>query len=143
MNCENSQSKILKDIAINKQYSVSPFHAYYFKNFVNRICINILVLSQLFHIFEAIILCFIFCHFPRVALDVHEISTLAHSNFCAKHKMPNTFPAWSFIAIYVSHFCLVINATLNMIIYCFMCLKFREEGHLTVKRIWCSFHQRN
>ena len=88
-------------------------------------------------IFLVKILSFIFCHLPRVALDFHEIFTLEHSNFCAEHKMPNTFPAWSFVAIYVSHLCLVINATLNMCIYCFMSEAFRDEVCIIFKKIWC------
>ena len=88
-------------------------------------------------IFLVKILSFIFCHLPRVALDFHEIFTLEHSNFCAAHKMPNTFPAWSFVAIYVSHLCLVINATLNMCIYCFMSATFRDEVCIIFKKIWC------
>ena len=78
-------------------------------------------------IFLVIILGFIFCHLPRVGIDVHEILTLEHSNMCKEAKMPNIFPAWSFVGVYVSHFCLAINATMNMLIYCFMSPMFREE----------------
>ena len=82
-------------------------------------------------IFLVIILAFIFCHLPRVAIDIHEIITINQTNFCKEAKTQNSkaniFPAWSFVAIYISHFCLVINATLNMYIYCFMSPLFREE----------------
>ena len=85
-------------------------------------------------IFLVIILIFIFCHLPRVGIDIHEIYSLSHSNFCAKHHMPNTFPAWSLMAIYISHFCLVINAASNMFIYCLMSTKFREESRTIFRR---------
>ena len=88
-------------------------------------------------IFLGIILGFIFCHLPRVAMDVHEISSLVDSNFCSEHKMPNVFPAWTFVVIYVSNFCLVINATLNMCIYCFMSPQFREEVILVFRKLKC------
>ena len=78
-------------------------------------------------IFLVIILGFIFCHMPRVALDAHEIFTLEHYNKCKAARMPNSFPAWSYVAINVSHLCLVINATMNMYIYCYMSTRFREE----------------
>ena len=77
-------------------------------------------------IFLVIILGFILCHLPRVGIDVHEILTLSHSNRCSAAQLPS-FPAWTFIAVYVSHFSLVINATMNMYIYCFMSPPFRVE----------------
>ena len=87
-------------------------------------------------IFLVIILIFVFCHLPRVGIDIHEIYSLSHSNFCAEHNMPNTFPAWSLIAIYISHFCLVISAASNMFIYCLMSTKFREESRTILSRFW-------
>ena len=92
-------------------------------------------------IFLVIILAFIFCHLPRVAMDVHEILTLKHANMCREAKMPNSFPPWAFVAVYVSHFCLVINATLNMFIYCFMSPLFRAElkqSSQEVKKCFCA-----
>ena len=77
-------------------------------------------------IFLVIILGFILCHLPRVGIDVHEILTLSHSNMCSAANLPS-FPAWTFIGVYVSHFSLVINATMNMYIYCFMSEHFRTE----------------
>ena len=88
-------------------------------------------------IFLVIISSFMFCHSPRVAMDVHEIVTLADSNFCAEHKMPNTFPAWSLIMIFVSNFCLVINAMMNMYIYCFMSESFRQEIFEVLPKLRC------
>ena len=90
-------------------------------------------------IFLVIISSFMFCHLPRVAMDVHEIATLADSTFCAEHKMRNPFPAWSFIIIYISNFCLVINATMNMFIYCFMSVSFRQEVCEVLENFKCRF----
>ena len=83
--------------------------------------------DKLAGIFLFIILSFVLCHLPRVALDVHEIATLGHYNKCRAAKIPHVFPAWSFVAINISHFCLVLNATMNMFIYCSMSTQFREE----------------
>lgn len=77
-------------------------------------------------IFLVMILAFIFCHLPRVGIDVHEIITIHQTNFCKEANM-NVFPAWTFVAVYISHFCLVVNATVNMYIYCFMSPLFRDE----------------
>ena len=62
----------------------------------------------------------------QVCIDVHEIFTLEHTHMCKEAGMP-PFTAWTFISVYISHFCLVANATLNMYIYCFMSPLFREE----------------
>ena len=88
-------------------------------------------------IFLVIILGFIFCHFPRVAIDVHEIATLEHFNLCAKHKL-TSFPAWTIVTIYISNFCLAINASLNMCIYCFMSTPFREEVFNVLRKLKCQ-----
>ena len=88
-------------------------------------------------IFLVIISSFIFCHFPRVAMDVHEIITLVDSNICAENNMPNTFPSWTFVIIFISNFCLVINATLNMYIYCLMSENFRLEVFEVLQGLKC------
>ena len=88
-------------------------------------------------IFLVIILGFIFCHFPRVAIDVHEIATLEHFNLCAKHNL-TSFPAWTIVTIYISNFCLAINASLNMCIYCFMSTPFREEVFAVLRKLKCQ-----
>ena len=83
--------------------------------------------DKLAGIFLSIILGFVVCHVPRVALDIHEIATLSHYNMCREARVPHIFPAWSFVAINISHFCLAMNATMNMFIYCLMSTRFREE----------------
>ena len=69
--------------------------------------------------------------------DIHEICTLPTSNFCKAGGMPNTFPAWSFVAIYFSHFLLAVNAAFNMGIYCLMSPKFRGELKATFNTDKC------
>ena len=51
-------------------------------------------------IFMGIVIAFVLCHCPRVALDLHEIFTLEQSNRCQQAKMPNTLPSWVFIGMY-------------------------------------------
>ena len=92
--------------------------------------------DKLAAIFLVIILGFVFCHLPRVTMDIHEIFTLRHSIMCKMFKMPNIFPAWCYVAVYVSHFGLVASATMNMFIYAFMSASFREE----LERDVCKKH---
>ena len=70
-------------------------------------------------------------------MDVHEIATLAHFNLCAKHNL-TSFPAWTIVTIYISNFCLAINASLNMCIYTFMSTPFREEVFTVLRKLKCQ-----
>ena len=78
-------------------------------------------------IFLFITVIFITCHIPRLVLDIHELINLEIANMCQKAKMRDIAPAWTYIMIYVSHFCLVLNATFNMFIYGFMSQEFQKE----------------
>ena len=69
----------------------------------------------------------------QVGIDVHEIVTLEHTHMCKEAGM-TPFTAWTYISVYVSHFCLVANATLNMYIYCFMSTLFRDEVRQVLKQ---------
>ena len=77
-------------------------------------------------IFFCITLLFIICHSPRLILDINELFNLKNTNQCFAANMPHV-PLWIFIMMHVSHFCLVLNATLNMVVYGFLCPNFQKE----------------
>lgn len=83
-------------------------------------------------VFMGIILAFLICHLPRILLDIHEMLTLARANLCKSGGYRRTFPPWSHVAIHISHLLLAVNAATNMIIYCLLNTRFREE----VARVW-------
>ena len=93
-------------------------------------------------IFLFITVIFITCHIPRLILDIHELINLEIANMCQKAKMRDFAPAWTFIMIYVSHFCLVLNATFNMFIYGFMSQEFQKELKTVINQFPC-FSQRS
>lgn len=84
-------------------------------------------------IFLGMVLVFLLCHLLRICVDVHELMTLEHANECRKAGYKG-FPAWSIIAIYLSHVFLVLNSSINILIYCGLSSKFREE----FCKIFCS-----
>ena len=88
-------------------------------------------------IFVCITLTFIISHIPRLILDSHELINLDIANACQNGRMKDIAPAWTFILIYISHFCLALNATLNMVIYGFMSGEFRKELKSFIDRIIC------
>ena len=72
------------------------------------------------------VLVFLVCHFPRIFLNMHEMYTLSWSMECLKHTS-NGFTMWSLVLVSVSHFLLVVNCSSNILVYCFMSSKFRQE----------------
>ena len=77
-------------------------------------------------IFFFITLLFIICHSPRLILDINELFNLKNTNQCYAANMPH-IPLWIFVMMHISHFCLVLNATLNMVVYGFLCPNFQKE----------------
>ena len=77
-------------------------------------------------IFLFITLIFIICHSPRMILDINELFNLKNTNQCFAKNMPHV-PLWIFIMMHASHFCLVLNASLNMVVYGFLCPSFQKE----------------
>ena len=88
-------------------------------------------------IFIFITITFITCHIPRLILDIHELINLDNANMCQKAKMPDIAPVWTYILIYISHFCLVLNATFNMFIYGFMSPEFQKELKMVMNQFPC------
>lgn len=73
------------------------------------------------------VLVFLICHSPRLLLNLHELTTIRNAMACGRagHK---TFAVWSLIVMHLSHLLLVINSSINILIYCCLSQKFRVEG---------------
>ena len=91
-------------------------------------------------ILVAIVVVFIMCHCYRLALKVHEF--LAPTNhveesftYCYKQQKYH-IP----VALYILHNChhlfLVINSSVNFIIYCFVAKEFREKMYRLLSKAW-------
>ena len=77
-------------------------------------------------IFMVFVLVFLICHVPRLLLNIHELMTIKEAMACIKMG-ERPFSLWSMITICISHFLLVINSSTNILVYCLMSPKFREE----------------
>jgi hypothetical protein len=77
-------------------------------------------------VFLPIILVFLFCNFPRIFLDVHELATFGQTLACRRAGL-NSFSTWSIVMLNFSHFLLVVNSAANLVIYTIRNSKFREE----------------
>ena len=85
-------------------------------------------------VFLPIILVFLFCNFPRIFLDVHELATFAQTLACRKAGL-NSFSTWEIVMLNFSHFLLVVNSAANLVIYTIRGSKFREEFYILANSI--------
>ena len=77
-------------------------------------------------VFMGFILVFLCCHLLRIVIDCHELLTLEEANACRNSGVSGV-PAWSSLVINVSHVMLTVNSAINILIYCGLSSKFREE----------------
>lgn len=80
-------------------------------------------------IFMGIVLVFLVCHFPRIVLALHETMVIKDAMSCSKNG-ENLFPFWALIFSHFSHLLLVLNCSVNSIIYCLLSSKFRAQAYV-------------
>ncbi|TRY63922.1 hypothetical protein TCAL_14299 [Tigriopus californicus] len=85
-------------------------------------------------IFMGFVLVFLVCHFPRLLLNIHELITIREAMECT-NLGEHGFSLWSLILISISHFLLVLNSSTNILIYCLLSSKFREECSALFRKI--------
>ena len=79
-----------------------------------------------------IVLTFLFCHTFRFVIKVYEVthpshSTVEHHIFCEMENKKFHVPVILLILQSLSHFLLVVNSSINFIIYCCVGKRFRAE----------------
>ena len=89
-------------------------------------------------VFMIIIFIFLICHAPRIILDIHELMTIKQSEYC-NGIGAFSYSAWSVILLSISHFLLVVNSSVNMIVYCLLGSRFRKE----IRKIFDAFVPHN
>ena len=72
------------------------------------------------------VLVFLLCHSPRLLLNIHELITIKEAMMCGEQGH-HPFSVWSMITTCISHFLLVLNSATNILVYCLLSSKFREE----------------
>ena len=84
-------------------------------HFLRKICIDSINLSF-----------FLVTNLPRVILDIHEAATIRMAQECADAGKEQ-FALWSMLCLSVAHFLLVLNSSINVVIYCLTSSQFRTE----------------
>ena len=77
-----------------------------------------------------IVTTFIICHSVRLFLDIHEIAVIDQVRECPPSQM---FPPWIFILLSISKLLIVVNSSINMIIYCCLNARFRRRFGINKK----------
>ena len=93
-------------------------------------------------VFMIIIFIFLICHSPRIILDIHELMTIKQSEYCNEIN-EFSYSAWSVILLSVSHFLLVVNSSVNMIVYCLLGSRFRKEIRKMFDTFKCWINPQN
>ena len=90
--------------------------------------------DQMASIFMGYILVFLICHSPRLMLNIYELATIRQAVACSSAGS-QPFPAWSLVVMCFSHLFLVVNSAINILVYCVLSTKFREEAW----KMWKKF----
>ncbi len=85
-------------------------------------------------IFMGFIVVFLVCHLPRLLLNIHELVTIRHAMLCQENGF-YPFPLWSHLVICISHLLLCLNSATNILIYCCLSSKFREECRKVFRKL--------
>jgi hypothetical protein len=87
-------------------------------------------------IFMGIGAVFLVCHMPRLVLSLHEMWIINDTLKCIKAGM-KIFPLWALILSHISHLFLVINSSVNSLIYCMVSSSFRKAAMIKAKKFGC------
>ena len=92
--------------------------------------------DHLAFVFLVIVIAFFICHLPRIILSIHEMWTVNITIKCAQ-RGHWSFPIWALIMSQFSHFLLVINSSINCLIYCLLSSRFRKIVAQYAKKWGC------
>ena len=82
--------------------------------------------DKLAMIFLAIVMVFLFCHLPRLIVNIHETFTLDNAMECFSAGKSG-IPVWALMTSKISHLFLVINSAINFLFYTCLSPRFRQE----------------
>ena len=72
-----------------------------------------------------IIATFLFCNILGILLNMHEIHVVEEMNLCRCSDLGG-FPVWIIILGFISPVLLVLNSSVNILIYCIFGTKFKK-----------------
>ena len=91
-------------------------------------------------IFMGIVIVFLVCHFPRIFLSIHEMLVIRNTMAC-QNKGYYSFPMWALLFAQFSHILLVLNSSMNSVIYCMVSSKYRAQALKYLSAMKSTFGQ--
>jgi len=82
--------------------------------------------SKLAVILIAIVMVFFCCHSLKFFLAFSKVHVTIKNNYCITLGLNPYYPKWMHTVTYLNHFMLVLNSSVNFIIYCLVGGKFRS-----------------
>ncbi len=73
-----------------------------------------------------IVMVFATCHSLRVFLAFYQVSIVQKTSLCLEQGLEAAHPGWLYVLSAINHFMLMINSSINFIIYCAVGSKFRQ-----------------
>ena len=91
-------------------------------------------------IFMGIVIVFLVCHFPRIFLSLHEMLVIRNTMACSNVGY-YSFPLWALLFAQFSHILLVLNSSMNSVIYCMVSSKYRAQALKYLRSVKTTFGQ--
>jgi len=88
-------------------------------------------------VFMGIVGAFLVCHFLRIFLNFHEMFVIEEAMACSQAGK-RSFNKWVIITNFFSHFLLVINSSINMLIYGILNSAFRAQL-IKILKAWSTY----
>ena len=93
---------------------------------------------ELAKVLIGIVIVFVVCHTFRVAIEIDNMVTAKTIEACYKAGKPE-FSLWSLVVDPLSEFMMVLNSSINMVIYCCLNANFRKYIFPCIKQSEQSF----
>ncbi|TRY76222.1 hypothetical protein TCAL_14732 [Tigriopus californicus] len=88
-------------------------------------------------LFMGIVTFFLLCHFPRILLNFYEMLVIEQAMACSKMGQ-RAFAVWAQIMTSISHFLLVTNSSINILIYSLFNTQFRAAAKNLFRQVQTS-----
>ena len=79
-------------------------------------------------ILAGIVIVFFLCHTLRFFLEFYRVATVERTVQCMSKGQGEAHPTWLFPVAALSHLMLIVNSSINFVIYCAVGSKFRDQS---------------
>ena len=90
-----------------------------------------------------VVIVFVLCHTLRVLINIYDFSVVDEIVRCEKKELGRVPPAWIVCSVYVSQLLLIVNSSVNFLVYCVAGSKFRSILYQQLSSLFKRFRRRN